>query len=144
MKNFKQGLYQPRHPEKYIGDPTKIRYMSSYELQTHTFFDNNPNVIAWSSETVVIPYIKPTDGKVHRYMVDYYVKYVNTRGEVVEELIEVKPLQQTKRSRSRKAASKLYEDVTYAVNLAKWDAATRFAASRGWKFRIITERSIFR
>ncbi len=142
-KNYKQGLYKPRHPEKYIGDVEKIRYMSDYELQTHTFLDNNPNVLAWSSETVVIPYIKPTDGRVHRYFVDYYVKYVTQHGEIKEELIEVKPRSQTMASRSRNQKTRLHETITFEINRAKWDAAMRYAESKGWSFRIITERSIF-
>lgn len=140
---YQQGLYTPKNPGKYLGDVTKIRYMSSYELHMHTFLDNNPNVIAWNSEGVIIPYVKPTDGKVHRYLVDYFVQYKNKSGEIICELIEVKPESQTKKSRSRNPKTKLVESLTYAVNLAKWEAATKYAKERGWKFKIITERSLF-
>lgn len=140
---FAQGYYLPKHPEKYIGDVTKIRYMSSWELRTHQFFDNNPNILRWSSETIAIPYIKPTDGRTHKYFPDYYVEYKNQKGELVREILEVKPASQTRKARSN-SKHKLYEDVTYAINMAKWDAAAQYCAKMGIKFRIITEKSIFK
>jgi hypothetical protein len=144
MAGFRQGYFTPKHPEKYIGNVNKIRYMSSWELQTDNFLDGNPNVIRWSSETLIIPYIKPTDGKVHKYLVDYYVEYKNTKGEIIKEALEVKPLQQTRPSRSRNPKTKLYESLQYAVNIAKWEAAQKYCNERGIKFRVVTEKSIFK
>lgn len=143
-KRYKQGYYTPKNPSKYIGDINKIRYMSSWELTTHRFFDNNQRVIRWGSEVIIIPYLKPTDNRIHRYIVDYYVEYINVHGEIVTELIEVKPLKDTRVSRSRNPSTRLYENLTTAVNYAKWQAATQFASQRGWKFRIVSENSIFR
>ena len=108
------------------------------------FLDNNPNVIHWSSEPIAIPYVKPTDGKVHRYYPDYWVEYRNKRGELIQEIFEVKPKKQTKRSRTRNPKSKLYEDITFAINVAKWQAAQEFCKSRGMNFKIITETSLFK
>lgn len=142
--NFRQGLYTVQYPAKYMGDPTKVRYMSSWELRTHTFFDTNPNVVRWGSETVVVPYIKPTDGKLHKYYVDYFVEYITKSGERKIELIEVKPLKQTTMSKARTPKTKLYENITFAVNTAKWMAAKTYAESKGWQFRIVTEQSIFK
>ena len=145
-RSFKQGYYKPKHPEKYIGNPNKIRFMSSWELDFNKFLDNNQRILAWSSENIHVPYLKPTTGKVHKYLVDYYVKYVTKHGELVEELIEIKPDKQTraptKQGKSRK--TQVYEQVTYAVNIAKWKAAAKFAKDKGWKFRILTERSLFK
>lgn len=140
---FTQGYYIPKNPGKYIGDITKIRFMSSWELKTHQFLDGNPNVIRWSSETIAIPYIKPTDGRIHKYFPDYYVEYKNTRGELVKEILEVKPAAQTRKSRTN-SKHKLYEDVTFAINTAKWKAAQHFCEKHGLRFRIITEKSIFK
>lgn len=126
-----------------MGDPTKIRYMSSWELETHQFFDGNEKVVRWSSEEIAIPYIKPTDGRIHKYYPDYYVEYINNAGQLIKEIIEVKPLSQTKAPRSNHK-HKLYEQLTFAVNVAKWEAAQSFCRQRGIKFRIITEKSIFR
>ena len=142
-KRFSQGKYVPKNPHKYVGDPTRIRYMSSYELETHRFFDNNERVLRWSSEEIAIPYVKPTDGKVHKYYPDYWVEYINKDGQIVQELIEVKPAQQTRLPRSNHR-HKLYEQLTFAVNAAKWQAAQEWCKQRNITFRIITERSIFR
>lgn len=144
---FKQGWYQLRHPEKYVGDITKIRYMSSWEFKTHEFLDNNPNILRWSSEEIAIPYLKPTDNRVHRYFPDYWVEYRNRHGQMVHEIWEVKPAAQTRKPRASKrktTKTRLYEDLTYAVNTAKWQAAQQFCEKHGVIFRIMTERDIFR
>lgn len=147
---YKQGYYTPKHPEKYIGDVNKIVYRSSYELEVNQFFDNNPRVLKWASEEIAIPYVKPTDGRVHKYYPDYIVCYINKDGEILWELIEVKPLEQTRKSRSRNPKIKLYEDLTYAVNVAKWQQAEAWCRKRTeetgypYKFRILTQKSIFK
>lgn len=143
-RNFQQGYYTPKHPEKYIGDLTKIRYMSSWELHLHEFLDNNVNVIKWSSEPFPIPYVKPTDNKVHRYYVDYYIEYKTRAGEIRKELIEVKPKKETRPSKSRNPQTRLYESLTFEINKAKWQAAMLFAKQHGMTFRIITENSLFK
>lgn len=140
---FTQGYYTLKNPEKYVGDKSKIRYMSSWELQTHSFFDNNKRVIRWSSEELCIPYIKPTDGKIHKYYPDYWVEYVNTDGEILQEIIEVKPSTQTRMPRSN-SKHKLYEQITFAVNTAKWQACSMWCKQHGMNFRIVTEKSIFK
>lgn len=142
-KNFQQGYYHPKNPHKYVGDVSKIRYMSSYELETHAFFDNNDRVLRWASEEIAIPYLKPTDGKLHKYYPDYWVEYVNRSGEIIHEIIEVKPASQTRVPRAN-TKHRLYEQLTFAVNTAKWQAAQAFCEAKGWKFRIITEKSIFK
>lgn len=142
-----QGYYKPRHPEKYIGDIKKIRFMSSWELNVHKFLDNNPNILAWSSETIAIPYIKPTDGQIHKYYVDYFVRYNSRAGEVVQELWEVKPKRETqppKLGKRKKRSTILHEQITYAINQAKWQSAALFAKKCGLKFRILTEEQIFK
>jgi len=141
---FKQGWFTPKHPDKYVGDPTKIRYMSSWEYKTDVFLDNNPNILKWSSEEIIIPYIKPTDNRIHRYFPDYWVQYRNRRGQIVQEIWEVKPAKEKRRSRSRNPKTKLYEDVTFAINQAKWAAAKQYCDKYGWTFRIMTEKDIFR
>jgi hypothetical protein len=143
-KPYQQGRYIPKNPSKYIGDITKIRYMSSWEYEMHKFLDNNPYVIEWASEEIAIPYIKPTDNKVHKYYVDYYIKYVDKNGNIKTELIEIKPTTQTKASRSKKTITQLKENITFAINVAKWKAAQDFAYKNGWTFRIITENEIFK
>ena len=141
--NFRQGKFTPKHPEKYVGKLDKIRYMSSWELELHKFFDGNPNVLRWASEEIAIPYIKPTDGRIHQYFPDYWVEYRTSSGEIIQELMECKPAQQTRAPRASRKQN-LYEKVTYAVNTAKWLAAQEWCKQHGITFRIITEKSIFK
>jgi len=142
---FVQGYFTPKHPEKYVGKNVgKIRYMSSWELHMHEFLDNNPNVLKWSSESTPIPYLKPTDGKVHMYYPDYQVQYVNKDGEIINEIIEIKPHEQTRQSRSKDVGNKLYENLQFAVNIAKWQAAQKYCDQHGIKFRIITQKTLFK
>lgn len=149
-KKFLQGYYTPKNPEKYLGDVSKIVYRSSWELEVHRFLDNNSKVIKWGSEEIAIPYIKPTDGKVHKYFPDYIVCYRNRTGETVWELLEVKPKEQTKKSSSRNPKTRLYENVTYAINMSKWRYAQAWCEEQTQKtgiihkFRILTQMSIFK
>lgn len=141
---FKQGRYNPKNIKKYIGDPSKVRYMSSWELRMHQFLDSNPAILKWCSECVAIKYLKPTDKKLHRYFPDYYVVYKNKKGQILKEIIEVKPAKQTRRTRQRNPKQRLYEELTYAVNQAKWEAAVKFCTKYGIKFRVVTEKELFR
>lgn len=137
---FQQGWFTPRNPEKYIGDVTKIRYMSSWELNFHTMLDGNPNVLAWSSESVAIPYISPLDGRMHKYFPDYLIKYQTGDGNIKMEMIEVKPMKQVKKPTKR---SSQYEQATFVVNMAKWAAAKAYCEANGIAFRIVTEEQLF-
>lgn len=142
-KNFKQGYYTPVNPIKYMGDVTKIVYRSSYELEMNRFLDGNQRVLKWGSEIIAIPYIKPTDKKVHKYFVDYYVEYIDKNGEIKKELIEVKPFAQTSAPRGGSKHS-LYEQLTYAVNIAKWQACQKWCDAHGITFRIVSEKTLFK
>ncbi len=106
------------------------------------FLDNNPNILRWSSEEIHIPYIKPTDGKVHRYFPDYWVEYKDRNGNIVQEILEVKPSDQVNPRQKRRLTE--YDKVTYAINVSKWKAASEFCKKRGIKFRILTEQQMFR
>lgn len=150
-RGFRQGYYTLKYPDKYRGNPTNIRYLSSWELQTHRFLDNNPNILEWSSEEIAIPYYHPYkknfDGtpKITRYFPDYWVKYKNRRNQIVQEIWEVKPDKQTRPPRkSKNKKQNLYEQATYNINLAKWDACNKFCNKYGMKFRILTEKDIYR
>ena len=142
MSNFKQGFYTVRNPDKYVGDLSKVIFRSSWELSMNQFLDNNPNILRWSSEEIYIPYIKPTDGKPHRYFPDYWVEYKNRDDNIVQEILEVKPSNQVYINKKRRLTE--YDKITYAINVSKWKAATEFCNKRGIKFRILTEKQIFR
>lgn len=129
-----------------MGNPDQINYRSSWELAMNKFLDNNPNILRWSSEEIKIPYVKPTDGRVHNYFPDYWIEYVNKDGEIIQEIVEVKPLAQTKppTTRGKKQSTILYEQATWAVNVEKWRAAADWCQKRGIIFRVITEKGLFK
>ena len=103
--------------------------------------DKNARVVEWGSENVVIPYISPIDEKIHRYFMDMYVKIREANG-VKKYLVEIKPDKQTrapKSSKKKKESTVIYEQATWAVNQAKWEAAKQFAKKYNMDFIIITE-----
>lgn len=141
---YKQGVFKPRNTHKYIGRGNP-RYLSSWELKFFHWCDDNPNVIQWSSESVVIPYISPVDKRPHRYMVDNVVK-IREGDTVTKYLIEIKPKKQTAppvAHGNKKQSTIFYENATYAVNKAKWEAAQQWCVKRGYKFQILTEEHLF-
>jgi len=77
-----KGKFVPIEPGKYKGNPRNIIYRSMWERQCMVYFDRNENVIEWSSEEVVIPYVSPWDNKIHRYYPDFLVKV--KKGQVIE------------------------------------------------------------
>lgn len=152
-KNFNsrsQVKYIPRNPEKYIGNPDNIFYRSTWEYSAFKFCDNNPNVIKWGSEEIVIEYMKPVltptgiNYKKSRYYVDLYVEYRDKNGNIQKELIEIKPKKQTSPSKSKRLTTKFVENATYMINSAKWEAAKKWCDMNGVKFCIITEDTLFK
>jgi len=141
--SFRQGYYVPRNPAKYLGNPSDIVYRSSWEEKAMRFFDNNPNVLRWSSEPLAIQYVKPTDGKIHRYFPDFWIEVKNANGVIIQELIEIKPEKETMLSKSRSKKGRLLENTTFAINAAKWTAASNWCKNHGIKFRILTEKDLF-
>jgi hypothetical protein len=108
------------------------------------FCDNNPNVVGWSSEEVVIPYRSPFDNKIHRYFVDFVVTKINREGKKETALIEVKPFSQTRPPEKKSKTTRRFitEVQTWGVNEAKWKAANEYCKDRGWTFHIFTEREL--
>jgi hypothetical protein len=135
------GKFTPDNPQKYIGDYKNIIYRSSWECKLMAWLDKNPNIISWCSEELIIPYVSPSDGKVHRYFPDFVVKIKTKDGSTKTMVVEVKPKKQTKEPEKQKRMTKQYiqEVVTWGVNQAKWKAATEYCLDRGWEFKVITE-----
>jgi hypothetical protein len=133
------GKYNPQNPEKYKGKIQEIYYRSSWELSIMMFCDTNPNIVQWGSESVVIPYLSPIDGRRHRYFVDFWIK--SSSGAI--KLIEVKPKKQVVKPKKRKATKGYINEVkTWIKNDAKWKAAEEYALDRGWIFEIWTEDTL--
>ena len=135
------GKFKPKNYKKYKGDPTKIVYRSLWERRFMVYCDNNDKIIEWGSEELIIPYRSPSDKKVHRYFPDFYIKYLNKEGNVVREIIEVKPKKQLRPPKTPKRQTKRYlqECATFMVNQAKWKAAEEYCSDRKMKFRFLTE-----
>lgn len=135
-----RGKYKVKKPQKYEGDFTNVVYRSLWERQFFRWCEANDEVVRWSSESVVIPYICKSDGKPHRYFMDVKVKF--TSGKTV--LIEIKPEIQTQppKKQTRKTKKYLNEVMTYAKNISKWEAAEKYSARRGWEFKIFTEKTL--
>ena len=134
-----KGKYIPKNPQKYKSDPSQVIYRSLWERKFMVYCDRNDKVIEWGSEEIIIPYVSPVDGRKHRYFPDFYVKVKGKKY-----LVEVKPFRQTLEPKTQKRHTKRYinEVVTYAVNRAKWKAATEFCKDNSWEFMLITEKEL--
>lgn len=140
-----KGKFQPRNPQKYLGDPTNIIYRSGWELKLMGWLDGHSSVLQWGSEELVIPYRSPIDGRIHRYFPDFIIKKKNQNGKVDTVVVEVKPHAQTKPPsvQSGKPNKRYINEVaTWGINSSKWEAAGNYCKDRGWKFEIITEHDL--
>lgn len=146
-----KGKYVVKNPGKYVGDVNDVVWRSLWERITMVFLDTNNDVVRWSSESIVIPYICATDGKRHSYYVDFYIEFKDGK----RWLVEVKPHAQTKpprtptklnegraKSNSKTRQRLLNEAKTYAKNISKWEAATKFAEKHGMFFALLTEKNV--
>ena len=136
--------WYPKNPRKYDGDPNTIICRSSWEVKVCVWLDTALNVISWKSEEVIVPYVSPIDNRVHRYFTDFFCKIKTKDGTIKSYLIEVKPYKQTQEPAIKKRITKQYitEVTTWAVNQAKFKAATEYCLDRGWEFKILTEREL--
>lgn len=138
MRSHK-GIFQPRFPQKYKGTHPII-YRSGLELKLQRWLDLNSKVLNWGSESVVVPYISPKDGKPHRYFIDFNCVILNKENVAEKLLIEVKPSKQTQPpSKKLKPKNYLYESAMFQINLSKWNYAKQWADKHGYKFIVITE-----
>lgn len=143
-RNYTQGIFKPKNPQKYKGS-LPIIYRSSLELSSFRFLDNSNNVIMWGSESVIIPYISPADGRMHRYFVDLVAEIKMKDNTIKKVLIEVKPEKQTKPptiTNRKKQSTILYEKYNYAINLAKWKSAKEWCNKKGYLFLIFNENHL--
>jgi hypothetical protein len=135
-----KGKWKPTNIGKYEGNALNITYRSLWERQAFKWCDQNPEIVKWSSEEVVVPYVSVTDNKHHRYFPDLKIQYSN--GKTI--LVEIKPKRQTKppnpkRKKTRKYIKEVY---AYGMNISKWEYANQFAEARNWEFEIWTEDTL--
>jgi len=136
------GIFKPINPKKYKGNPTRIIYRSMWEKKFMIFCDNTPSIVEWGSEEIIIPYRCPTDGKLHRYYPDFYVKVVDKQGKYKKYIIEIKPKKQVigpEKNPKRKTTAWKKSVMTFMKNKAKWEAAEEYCDDRRMNFMILTE-----
>lgn len=139
MSKFARGKFTPKNPEKYVGLKTPT-YRSSWEWAFMNFCDTHPSIHRWASEAVKIPYKNPITGRHTVYVPDFFIQYMDKKGKMLTEVIEIKPQNQQlleKVGRNSARAS------SYVVNQAKWAAATQWCRNAGLKFRVLNETDIF-
>jgi len=148
---FKQGYFIPRNPHKYIGDPNKIIYRSSWENRFCQWCDIHPSILKWGSEPVPIPYPHPISGNINNYYIDFFM-VTEKNGVKQSYLVEVKPEKQkyppdkTKLNENYTAKRLMRYNAelkTYLINQAKWIAANQYAKNRGMMFKIADENFLF-
>ena len=138
-RHYYSGKFKPKNPNKYVGDITNIIYRSFLEFKTMRYIDNDPNIVTWRSEEVIIPYLHPVHGEMRRYFPDFII----TLKDGTTQVIEIKPKYQCVPPilpKHGRVTNFYRESVkTYAVNQAKWEAATKYCEKLGWKFGVLTE-----
>lgn len=153
-KEAKKGIYLLNNPHKYIGTLTKdgtqegVLFRSSWEERMYYYMDHNKNIVEWSAESVIIPFLFTLDGKVHRYYPDIYCK-VNTRDGIKKYIFEVKPEWQTvepqkPKNRSLERKKRFEKEMyTFVKNRDKWNAAEEWCKKNDHEFMVLTEKHIF-
>jgi hypothetical protein len=146
---YHQGYYKPFNPDKYMGDPTRIAFRSSWEYKFCTFLDTNDKILKWNSEGITITY-QDTLGNFHRYYPDFYYEAVNSNNpdKIDKVVVEVKPYSDTQPPKKpMKESIKSLQNFEYSLktfmkNKLKWGAASEWCAKRGLQFIIITEKHL--
>lgn len=147
---YRQGYFTPANPQKYVGDAGKIIFRSTWEKKFATYCDLNEKVIAWSSETIQVPYMNPVDNVIKSYNLDFYLKVRQQDGTAKEFIAEVKPAKKLlkpilpkTRLTEKRVNAHILQMKEYAVNMYKFQAAKEWAKARGWEFILVTENFLF-
>lgn len=137
--HWKQGRFESVFkPQKYYGR-YPIIYRSKWEFNYMISLERNPNVVKWSSEEIVIPYImqEKVNGKVvmkkHNYHTDFTVHMKS--GQIY--VIEIKPKSQAPRFKNQ-----IKTDPVAYKNMCKWNAALNFCKQNGFIFKVLTEEHL--
>lgn len=152
MGNFKtaKDFFIPKNPDKYIGKHP-IMYRSSWELTMMMWLDKHPFVLQWASESNNIQYKNPLTNRWSIYIPDFVIIYADGsgNGNTHCEMVEVKPKkecpghQPVSKRTGRNLKVSQETRMAQAVNQAKWEAALQYCQKMGWKFRVITEESLY-
>ena len=137
------GKFEPKFPEKYIGDATNIVWRSSWERKAMIYFDEHPKVISWASEEKFVRYWHPFKKKPARYFPDFIVK-MKTKSGVRVFMVEVKPFSKCHEPKKKAKLTRGYvaEMAEWKVNQAKWASAREYCETNGLTFIILTEKEL--
>ena len=126
MKNTAiKGKYIPKNKSKF--NKSSAIYRSMWERRFMIYCDRSENILEWNSEAIHIPYVSPKDDRLHNYYPDFYIKYKDVNGNVIEKIVEIKPQWQKR----------------WSVNKAKWKAAREYCKEHGYLFQVLTEKELF-
>ena len=133
---YQQGWINPQSCKKLFESQKTIPiiYRSSLEKKYMEWCERNPDVIRWGCECVKIRYYNDWDSKYHTYNLDFVMIDKNNN----KYLIEIKPLNQTKRPLGE--FQRNYQWKQYITNTCKWRAAIDFCDKNGLIFKIITDK----
>ena len=152
MKSYK-GWYKILNNDKFIKPIDEhmqsyknghIYYRSSLELKAFRYADFNKHIVKFSIEPYAIKYLKPSDGKIHRYYIDLFLVF--STGDKF--MVEIKPKSETiepKKPKSKTTKSLLrYQQamLTFVINQAKWQAARVFAEANDMRFVVLTDEDL--
>src|SRR5688572_8427176 len=140
--HFYKGLFKPKNPNKYRGNAKNIVFRSHWELEYMRKLDEETNVISWASEEFSIKYLNPIKPCYKRYFPDFFVEMKLKDGKTFKAVVEIKPAHQIappKRSKKGTMKKYMYDCMTYAVNRAKWEAASKFCKMHNMKFYVVTK-----
>jgi len=142
----RHSVYVPINMAKFDGKEYPV-VRSSWEREFMQYLDINPSIIKWDSEAVAIQYMDPVKRKQRRYYPDFIMQVKDKDGKEKIFLVEIKPHKEVvppRASKKMSEQSKIYVSNTYMTNMAKFHAADDFCKKKGWVFRILTEKELFK
>jgi hypothetical protein len=153
------GKYTVKNRSKYIGHQDPL-FRSSWEERVCNFLDTNQKVKRWGYEILQIPY-QGIDGKIHKYIVDFYVEIECTDRKIRKYAIEIKPLDQgpivtesgefifsnkpqpPKKKTTKAMRNYIYKQQMYLKNMQKWSALQRFCKAHNMIFKVMDDKIVF-
>ncbi len=132
-----------KNPHKYVGKrPIVFRSTWESKFARHRL-DLNEEVVQWSSESIIIPYIHPIKKTKWRYFMDFWFR----RNDGQEFLIEIKPYWQTQPPKiTKRTKNPRGKQQEYMKNMSKWAATDRYVKhlrkqGREIEFALLTEKN---
>lgn len=143
----KHSMFTPVNIDKYKGGVVPFPSRSSWEWKFYQWCDMTPPVTNWAVEAVAIKYFDPTKRKNRLYYPDVIMSVKTDGGRDKIYLIEIKPYKEVLPptvTPKKKESTLLREMTTYQTNMEKWKAAELYCKKKGWIFRILTEKDLFK